>query len=176
MGTQVGAANAPGWVIQPVYSGFSALSPGKLWIVVPLLCAVLIVFTCVVSGRRLFTVRRTATWGSGSPGAHRRSGYTAFAFANPMRRILSTLLMSSDTTTPGPSATNADSAETAIGSLHRQANITDVVECYIHQPIWALLRAVGRTAQRLQSGRLDAYLAYMLITVLAVITVVTVWN
>lgn len=177
VGTQVDAANAPGWVIQPVYSGFSALSPGKLWIVVPLLCAVLIMFTCAVSGRRLFAVRRTATWGSGSPGADRRSGYTAFAFANPMRRILSTLLMSSDTTTPTARHSNAiDSAESAVGPLHRQASVTDVVERYTYRPAWTLVRRIARAAQRLQSGRLDAYLAYMLIAVLAVISVVTIWN
>ncbi len=175
VGAQVDAANAPDWAIQPVYSGFSALSPGKLWIVVPVLCGVLVMFTCAVSGRRLFAVRRTAAWGSGSPGADRRSGYTAFAFANPMRRILSTMLMSSDTTTP-TAHRGAIAAEDVVGSLHRQARVIDVVERYAYLPVWALVQSVARAAQRLQSGRLDAYLAYMLIAVLAVISVITFWN
>lgn len=94
-----------------------------------------------------------------------------------MRRILSTMLMSSDITTPTARHSSAiDIAETVDGSLHRQANVDDVVERYTYQPVWALVRSIARTAQRLQSGRLDAYLAYMLITVLAVISVITFWN
>ena len=50
-----------------------------------------------------------------------------------------------------------------------------VVERYGYAPLWTRLRRLGRLAQRLQSGRLDAYLAYMLIAVVAAMSVVTFW-
>jgi hypothetical protein len=48
-----------------------------------------------------------------------------------------------------------------------------VVEEYVYRPVLRPLTALGRTARRLQSGRLDAYLAYMLIALVAMLAVVT---
>ena len=52
------------------------------------------------------------------------------------------------------------------------ADVVEVVERFMIRPLgWTLLRSV-RIAQRLQNGRLDAYLAYMLLAVIAVLAVV----
>lgn len=48
----------------------------------------------------------------------------------------------------------------------------EVVEQYLYRPLLGPLMALGRAARRLQSGRLDAYLAYMLIALVAVLAVV----
>ena len=47
------------------------------------------------------------------------------------------------------------------------------VEQYLYGPLEVGVRAVVRTAKRLQSGRLDAYMTYMLIALVAVLAVVT---
>ena len=48
-----------------------------------------------------------------------------------------------------------------------------MVEQYLYRPVQRPFLALVRLAQRLQSGRLDAYLAYMLIALIAVLAVVT---
>ncbi len=53
-----------------------------------------------------------------------------------------------------------------------RVDVVDLVERYFYRPLITALLAVSRTARRLQSGRLDAYLTYMLIAVLAVLAVV----
>ena len=53
-----------------------------------------------------------------------------------------------------------------------RVDVADVVERYFYRPLSRGLLIVSRSAKRLQSGRLDAYMAYMLIAVLAVLAVV----
>jgi len=52
-------------------------------------------------------------------------------------------------------------------------DVGEVVEKYVYQPLAAAVLRLSRLATRLQSGRLDAYMAYMLIAVIAVLAVVT---
>jgi hydrogenase-4 component B len=47
-----------------------------------------------------------------------------------------------------------------------------VVEQFLFRPLRRPLLLAVRTAKRLQNGRLDAYLGYMLLAVLAVLAVV----
>ena len=49
-----------------------------------------------------------------------------------------------------------------------------MVETYVYRPLAQPLMMLVRAAKRLQSGRLDAYLAYMLIALIALIAVVVV--
>jgi hypothetical protein len=51
-------------------------------------------------------------------------------------------------------------------------DVVEVVERFLFRPLRRPLLATVRTAKRRQSGRLDAYLGYMLIAVLAVLAVV----
>ncbi len=48
-----------------------------------------------------------------------------------------------------------------------------MVEAYLYRPVFRAFTSVVVVAKRLQSGRLDAYLAYMLIALVAIIAVVT---
>jgi hydrogenase-4 component B len=48
----------------------------------------------------------------------------------------------------------------------------ELVEDYLYRPLARPVLWLVREAKRLQSGRLDAYLAYMLIALVAVIAVV----
>ena len=52
-------------------------------------------------------------------------------------------------------------------------DVGEVVEKYVYQPLAAAVLRLSRLATRLQSGRLDAYMAYMLIAVIAVVTAIT---
>jgi len=149
-GLVMGALKSP-WVLQPVFAGFSILSPSWLWLEMPLMLLVVVAFCWAVSGRRLLRVRRVPAWRSATMGVDGLDSYTAFGYANPTRRVLAGLL------------------HTRSGA----SDVVEVVEAYLYRPALRSLLAVAAVARRLQSGRLDAYLLYMLITLIALIAVVT---
>ena len=87
----LGALKSP-WVLQPVFAGFSILSPSWLWLVMPALFGLVILGAWALSGRRLLRVRRVPPWLSATAGVSGRDSYTAFGFANPTRRVLAAAL------------------------------------------------------------------------------------
>ena len=158
-----GALKSP-WVLQPVFGGFSVLSPSWLWVELPLMLAVVVALTLGLSGRRMLRVRRVPAWRSATIGVAGPDSYTAFGYANPTRQVLASVLH-----------TRAAVAEVSgqVPHLRYASDVVEVVEAWLYRPAARALRQVVAAAQRLQSGRLDAYLLYMLIALVAVIAVVT---
>jgi hydrogenase-4 component B len=174
----VTAALKSPWVLQPVFAGFSILSPSWLWVVMPSLFAVVAVVAWLASGRRLLRVRRVAPWRSATAGVSGQASYTAFGFANPTRRVLAAVLHTkADVTRREASRDDTDAGQDAVPSpvahVEFASDVIEVVEEYVYLPFRRPFRLLVRAAQRLQSGRLDAYLAYMLIALIAVLAVVT---
>ncbi len=195
-----GALKSP-WVLQPVFAGFSILSPSWLWIVVPALTLLVGVFAWAVSGRRLLRVRRVPAWHSATIGVEGGDSYTAFGYANPTRRVLANVLHTQsevrelvvtesgaelvDEAGGGPPEIPASPAGgpepgaegdlTLGGAAHLgyTSDVIEVVEAYGYRTVIRSVMAIVGVAKRLQSGRLDAYLLYMLIALIAVIAVVT---
>lgn len=164
-------------ILQPVYGNFSALSPTLLWIVLPGYVLIIAVLAVILSSRRILRVRRVPVWTSGSPGVKGGHGYTSFAFANPIRKVLAAVLLTRSGLREEEAATGGrmgEEAKEAKGvTLGYTVDVVDIVERYIYRPLIPMARWVVRTAKRLQSGRLDAYMAYMLVALLAVLAVVT---
>lgn len=165
------------WVLQPVYDGFSALSPSWLWIVIPAYVLLVGILAAAVSGGRFLRVRRVAPWRSASPGVAGGRGYTSFAFANPMRKVLAAILMTRTELRKEEIATGGQTGGEQRGPagvrLGYTVDVVDVVERYLYRPLVPLARRIADAALSLQSGRLDAYMAYMLIALLAILAVVT---
>jgi formate hydrogenlyase subunit 3/multisubunit Na+/H+ antiporter MnhD subunit len=179
-----GALKSP-WVLQPVFDGFSILSPSWLWVEMPLMLLLTALFTWAVSGRRLLRVRRVPAWKSATVGVEGADSYTAFGYANPTRRVLAGVLHTqaelrevmmeengSDDGS-GPPDRADPGWEEAAAHLRYASDVMEVVETYFYRPALGVFTAVVSAAKRLQSGRLDAYLLYMLIALIAVIAVVT---
>ena len=176
----VAAALKSPWVLQPVFAGFSILSPSWLWVVMPALFAVVAVVAWQASGRRLLRVRRVPAWRSATAGVSGHDSYTAFGFANPTRRVLAAVLHTrADVTRFEASQPEAEpdgaqgTAPASVAHVEFTSDVIEVVEQYFYLPFLRPFRLLVRAAQRLQSGRLDAYLAYMLIALIAVIAAVT---
>lgn len=185
------------WVLQPVFAGFSILSPSWLWIDLPVLTLLVGLFTWAVSGRRLLRVRRVPAWRSATIGVQGPGSYTAFAYANPTRRVLANVLhtrseirvltghdgglvdeaggASEQPVGPDSELEPAAGPGSAAGAPHLgySADVVEVFEHYGYRPAFRLVMAAVAAAKRLQSGRLDAYLLYMLIALIAIIAVVT---
>ena len=189
-----GALKSP-WVLQPVFAGFSILSPSWLWLAMPTLFCVVALGAWAVSGRRLLRVRRVEPWLSATAGVSGRDSYTAFGFANPTRRVLASVLhttvevrriegrdqsggaavaadppaaAAAGPETPEPRVPDAPAAH-----IGYRSDVIEVVEQYLYRPAQRPFLSLVRLAKRLQSGRLDAYLAYMLIALVALLAVVT---
>ena len=179
----VTAALKSPWVVQPVFAGFSILSPSWLWIVMPLLTGVVLIVAWAASSGRLLRVRRVPAWRSATAGVSGQDSYTAFGFANPTRRVLAAVLHTRaevtrlDSGPPGyPGGPDGDSqAQAHPGAAHVgfSSDVVEVTEEYLYRPLRWPFRMLVQAAQRLQSGRLDAYLAYMLIALIAVLAAVT---
>ncbi len=182
-----GARKSP-WVVQPVFSGFSILSPSWLWVVMPLLALAVLLFARLAGGTRLTRVRRVPAWRSATAGVEGADCYTAAGFANPARRVLATVLHSQSElralspapggpgSAPGGPRGGREPATTLVPRpgprLGYTADVVEVVETYLYRPALRPVMALVRTAKRLQSGRLDAYLAYMLIALVALLALV----
>ncbi len=170
-------------VLGPVFAGFSALSPTWLWIVMPLLALAVLAFTRLAAGTRMTRVRRVPAWRSATAGVDGPDSYTAGGFANPTRRILATILNSRsqvlpqpEPLSPGNSAENEDekgAARTLAPTLSPGPDVIEIVEAYLYRPAQTFILRVVGVLKRLQSGRIDAYLAYMLFALIAVIAAVT---
>jgi formate hydrogenlyase subunit 3/multisubunit Na+/H+ antiporter MnhD subunit len=172
-----GALKSP-WVLQPVFAGFSILSPSWLWIDIPVLTLLVGLFAWAVSGRRLLRIRRVPAWRSATIGVQGPDSYTAFAYANPTRRVLANVLhtRSEVRVLDAEESNGGDEPEgeaRGVPHLGYRSDVVEVFETFGYRPAYRLVMAVVAAAKRLQSGRLDAYMLYMLIALVAVIAVVT---
>jgi hydrogenase-4 component B len=179
-GLTAGALKSP-WVLQPVFGGFSILSPTWLWIEMPAMLVIVILLTLGLSGRRMLRVRRVPAWRSATIGVEGADSYTAFGYANPTRRVLASVLHTRtdvEELTPAGNADNgpAESSGGSVPHLRYVSDVGEVVESLLYRPAARLFAVVVTAAKRLQSGRLDAYLLYMLIALMAIVAVVTALN
>jgi formate hydrogenlyase subunit 3/multisubunit Na+/H+ antiporter MnhD subunit len=190
----LGALKSP-WVLQPVFPDFSALSTSWLFIVMPVGFLAVTLATALVSRGRSISVRRVPVWRSAAPGAHAQDSYTAFAYANPVRHVLASILgtqkevASVEVGRPGPGEEQAvpagacppSPADEVVEERLRshvvfKASVAEPVEEYFYRPVIAGYLAVARAAKRLQSGRLEAYVGYMLVALIAVLIVAAAWR
>ena len=65
----------------------------------------------------------------------------------------------------------ADVSPDAAAHLRYASDVIEVVETYLYRPALGFFAAIVTAAKRLQCGRLDAYLLYMLTALVAVIAV-----
>jgi hydrogenase-4 component B len=152
------------WVLQPVFHGFSILSPSWLWVAMPVVFGLVLVVAGALSRGRYLRVRRVPSWHSATSGVQGPSSYSAFGFANPLRQVLGNVLGTRRTVelSTGHVDGHPDSAR-----LEARTSVIEPVETYLYRPLRVAALRASRIARRLQSGRLNAYVAYMLLALLA---------
>ena len=182
-GATLQALKSP-WVLQPVFRGFSILSPSWLWVAMPVAFLAVFVFAVVVSKGRYVRVRRAPAWHSASSGVAGPSAYSAFGFANPLRHVLANILgtrranvlvddpLPNGMPIEGPGHADPCDAEPSAPHVETVTWVVEPVETYLYRPLRVAALRVSRFAKRLQSGKLNAYIAYMLIALLAALAAV----
>ncbi len=157
------------WVLQPVFPGFSILSPSWLWVAMPVMFLGVFAGALGLSRGRYLRVRRAPAWHSATVGVEGPAEYTPTGFAGPIRHVLANVLGTRHDVSPA-----VVESEDGEGHVHvlATADVVEPVETYIYRPLgWAALRA-SALARRLQSGRLSAYVAYMFLALVALLALV----
>lgn len=143
-------AHTSPFVLQPVFSQFSSLSPSWLWVMLPCLELASALVAALLSGARLWRVRRVPAWSSASPGVERGVGYTSFGYANPMRKVLFNILLTRHqlheveraerteaallSGEPGPGVEGQENRTYPAVDLVYRVDVVEVVERYLYQP------------------------------------------
>jgi hydrogenase-4 component B len=164
---ELAALKSP-WVLQPVFPDFSILSPSWLFVVMPIAFATVTLVAVVLSGRSLLRIRRVPAWRSATSGVVGADEYSAFGYANVLRHVLSNVLGSRRTLVH----VQPEQAEDDHGHIVVESTVVEPVLAYVYRPARALWLWLATGAKRLQSGRLDAYVGYMLITLVVLLTIV----
>src|SRR6201999_1963004 len=116
---------------------------------------------------RVVRVRRVPAWRSATIGVDGADAYTPFGYANPTRRVLASVLHTKTGVEELAPARDGDAEP--VPHLRYASDAVEVVESWLYRPAARAFGAVVAAAKRLQSGRLDAYLLYMLIALVAVV-------
>lgn len=160
------------WVLQPVFPAFSILSPSWLFVVMPLAFLAVGAMAVLLSRGRLLRVRRVPAWRSASSGVAGPDQYSAYGYANSIRHVLANVLGHEHST----HVVERDEGEEAHGPGEPYVEVRSVIvepaEEYLYRPLRRAFLRLARLTRRLQSGRLDAYMAYMLVALLAVLVAV----
>jgi hydrogenase-4 component B len=169
----IGSLKEP-WVLQPVFANFSILSPSWLFVVFPIGLTAVTVAALALSGGRLFRIRRVPAWRSATAGVAGPDSYSPFGYANVLRHVLANVLGSRRTATheSGPASRDEPAAQTDHAHIEVRTEVVEPVETYLYRPARALWLRAAAAAKRLQSGRLEAYVGYMLLALLVLLAIV----
>lgn len=174
--TATAGALKSSWVLQPVYPEFASISPSWLAIVVPLLFLGSGLLCFAFTRRRMFAIRRVPAWRSASGGVEGENQYPPFAFANPTRKVLANVLLTrAELRTIERQTGGRDDdprRDPAAAHLGYTNDVVEIVERFLYRPLLRPAQSIVRVTKRLQSGRLDAYVAYMLITLVAALALI----
>jgi hydrogenase-4 component B len=162
------------WVLQPVFASFSILSPTWLYVVLPIWLVVVGATALLLSRGSLLRPRRVPPWRSATAGVTGPTRYSPFGYANALRHVLSNVLGSRRSAVlqaDGHSTANPH-GDTDHAHILVRTDVVEPVETYLYRPVRRIWLRLSRCARRLQSGRLEAYIAYMLAALIILLSIV----
>jgi hydrogenase-4 component B len=115
-------------------------------------------------------VRVGPTWGCGRIGQTPRMEYTSTAFAEPLRRVFAELYRP----TQDLSIDFHPESRYFVQSIEYRSEIVPWFERYLYAPLVARIRRWGIQVRALQSGSAHAYLTYLVIALLGLLTLLLV--
>ena len=148
-------------VLGPVYEHFSVLAPTWLALGIPAFMVTAALLVRVLLRPR---ARRAPVWLSGSAPEAAAVQYTPDSYANPIRVVLSSVYHFSRELEP---ASPADPHRRVL-----RTSITPPFEAYLYRPLTRGALALADRARKLQSGRLDTYLLYILVVLIAALALI----
>jgi len=153
------ASNAPdsmrdGWLLVPLTSKFSFISPSKLVIAMPLLAIVPIALLLLTNRR---PIRTAPVWYGGASEAPPRAATTALTFSNALRTFYSFIYRP---TVETERETAKESRQPYfIKRLSFSHDVEPIFGPYLFVPLIRIVNAVAKRFRLIQSGQLNFYLS-----------------
>jgi len=157
-----------GRLLVPLSAGFAFISPSALVVVMPILALLPI---ALARGRRRYAVRRAPIWCGGEDYAAHAGATTSLSFSNALRVFYSFVYRPTNTV-----ARQFEGKPYFLKELHFDYAQAPIFGPLLFQPI---LRAVGwltRHLRFLQSGLMNAYLAYIGLLLILILAVTLIWT
>jgi hydrogenase-4 component B len=140
----------------------AALSPSFLLITMIVLLAAALVFIRIIGGKRKTVY--ADSWDCGIPGLTPRMQYTATAFTKPLRIIYKRIYLPTRDLKIGYAV-----KPFFVKSIQYGGEITPFFERYLYEPATRFITTVAGRVKLLQSGNLQLYLGYILITLIVLL-------
>jgi hydrogenase-4 component B len=144
----------------------AALSPVFLLVTMVVLLAAALVFLRVIGGKKQTVY--ADSWDCGIPGLSPRMQYTATAFTKPLRIIYKRIYLPSRDLKVQYTA-----KPFFVKSIRYGSEITPFFERYLYEPITRLINIIAGRVKLLQSGNLQLYLGYILLTLIVLLIFAT---
>jgi len=152
-------------VLTPVFAGFSVLDPTWLSVTLPAYALIVLALVRLSRGRsvRDRPVRREPVWVTGSGAELAAVQYRPSSYSNPMRYILR-----------GPLGLRTAVVREPGSRLRLETEVVLAVDRFVYLPVAAAARWAARYVRAIQNGRLSAYLLYMLIALIAALSLIPI--
>lgn len=159
-------AQLAGAAMQPSYAGVlsieattATLSPPGLVVTLLVMAAATALFVRIVGGKR--KVSSGSSWDCGIRALTPRMQYTAAAFSKPLRVIFKRLYL------PRRELKVSYLVKPFfVTSIRYRGLITPFFDRYVYEPLTGVVRSIAARVQAVQSGSLQLYLGYILITLI----------
>lgn len=153
-----GLSNTQNWLwLIPLSKNISAYSAPLIFVGIVCLVLSVVAIVLLFSPRK---IRRTAPWDCGFGGITAHMQYSATAFAMPIRRVFKPIWQVEE---------KIDKSKTGINYL---LHVGDRIWQYVYAPLEHLSFSLARFFARIQGGNIRVYLAYVLITLILLLSVI----
>jgi hypothetical protein len=120
----------------------------------------------------VFRVRRVPAWRSATDPVAGPTSYSAFGYANVLRHVLGNVLGTRRESVTLPAGPSPGVPGPAGPRLAVRTTVVEPVVAYLYRPARAGFLRLVAVVRALQSGRLDAYVGYMLVALIVLLAVV----
>ena len=153
MGTSISSKLTNGLVLETPGS-FSSMSPILIFIVLLVAMPLIYLIATRYGGRG--AIRSVDTWDCGTP-LDQRNEYTPTGFAQPLKRVFNNFYRSKT------SIAVETESDPYLRKLSYETSIPDLFEDYLYRPIAKIVTGLARKAGMIQTGSIQAYLAYIFV-------------
>jgi hydrogenase-4 component B len=163
LGVSISSKLVNGLVLSPPAGEFSSMSPLIIGALLLFLVPAALLISRRLGGER--EVRKGDTWDCGTP-LTSRTEYTATGFSEPINRVFKSIYRP---------RTEVKTEYTTSSLIKRRVSfsrtIEPVIERYVYAPVSIIAILVARRVSVIQRGSIQAYLAYIFITLLVLLVV-----
>jgi hydrogenase-4 component B len=151
-----------GWALTPMGTAFASISTPVLMLLLVVIIPVILLGVALIAGR--LNRRFYKTWGCGI-NLKPRMEYTATAFAQPIRQVFSTIYRP----TVKVEKDMLEESRYFARRMRFEVHIEPTFQRYLYDPIVWVFNMLATRLRVVQAGSLHLYLAYIFLTLLALL-------